>query len=480
MLLSREYVNKVNRPERILQFGEGNFLRAFADWMIHKINQETSFDGQIVVVQPIENGLIELLNEQDGLYTLYLNGIKNGECMKEHVCIESISRGINPYIDHGEFLKTAESDHMRFVLSNTTEAGIYYEKDDLLTDAPQKSYPGKLTAWLYHRYQYFQGDSNRGMVIIPCELINKNADKLKEIILKHAINWNLEEGFIKWLNEANTFCNSLVDRIVPGYPRDHIDEVNKELGYEDKLVVEGEPFHLWVIEASEGLEIELPLNQIDLQVLFVKDLTPYRTRKVRILNGAHTSMVPVGYLYGLRTVRESVEDKVVGKYIHDTMFEEIIPTLTLPQDELEAFANDVIERFKNPFIKHYLMSISLNSMSKFKTRVLPSLLTYYEKKQKLPKGLVLALATYICFYKGEYKGEKIELKDEKWVLDFYKKLWKNEPIIKENYQNKIVHVLNNEKLWGMKLSKIDGLEDLLVNYVQIINEKGIQEIVGSL
>ncbi|QUI23370.1 tagaturonate reductase [Vallitalea pronyensis] len=480
MRLSSKHINRIKRPERILQFGEGNFLRAFTDWMIHKINQEALFNGHIVVVQPIEKGLIDILNEQDGLYTLYLKGIQNGQCIQEHLCIDAISRAINPYGDYDAFLKTATLEEMRFVISNTTEAGIYYEEADQLTDTPQKSYPGKLTAWLYHRYQYFQGDCSKGMVIIPCELIDKNAEKLKKIIMKLAAQWQLEYGFMDWLEKANTFCNSLVDRIVPGYPRERIDEINIKLGYEDKLVVEGEPFHLWVIEAPEELERELPLNRTDLQVLFVKDLTPYRTRKVRILNGAHTSMVPIGYLYGLRTVRACVEDQVIGQYVRNTIFEEIIPTLTLPYEALEAFANDVMERFKNPYIQHYLMGISLNAMSKYKTRVLPSLITYYQQKHELPKRLVMALAAYICFYKGKYANETIELQDEQWVLDFYSEQWKKEPTTIEDYKNMVVQILNNEKLWGRKLSEIDGLEDLLAHYVQIIYEKGIHEIVDNL
>lgn len=471
MQLSAKTFERNQYTERVLQFGEGNFLRAFADWMIHKMNKEANFDSSVVVVQPIENGLIDKLNEQDGLYTLYLQGIKDGEAISEYEVIQSISRGINPYSDFNNYLETSKNPDMRFVISNTTEAGIYFEETDEFYAKPQKSYPGKLTRWLYERYEAFEGAKDKGMIIIPCELIDRNGDKLKDIITRMADQWGLDEGFKNWINEANVFCNTLVDRIVPGYPRDRMETITKELGYEDQLVVEGEQFHLWVIEAPAWVEEEFPARQLGFNVLFVDDMTPYRTRKVRILNGAHTSMVPVSYLYGLRTVRETVEDDVMGQFVREAVFNEIIPTLSLSKDELESFAADVIDRFRNPYIKHYLISIALNSNSKYCTRVLPSVLKYKELNGELPNKLTFALAALIRLYKGEYNGEAISLKDDPKLINLYQELWKKEQV---DYEAIVSKVLQLEDLWGQNLSKVEGMTEKVSGYLELIDQRGME------
>ncbi|PSM57348.1 tagaturonate reductase, partial [Clostridium diolis] len=406
MKLNKEsYKEFKTYPEKVLQFGEGNFLRAFVDWQIDKMNDEADFNGSVVVVQPLENGLVDMLNDQDCLYTLYLQGVQNGQASKTHKVINSISRGINPYRDYNEYLKVAENPDLRFIVSNTTEAGIAFDENDTLNGGCQKSYPGKLTAFLYHRFNAFNGDDSKGFIIIPCELIDRNGEKLKEIVLKYAEVWNLGQDFIDWINNANTFCCSLVDRIVPGYPRDTIDEVREELGYDDNLVDVGEIFHLWVIEGPQSIKDELPIEKAGLNVKVVDDMTPYRTRKVRILNGPHTAMVPVAYLYGLETVGEAVDHEVIGRYVHDVIYDEIIETLDLPHEELVEFADAIIERFQNPYVKHYLMSIALNSLSKYKTRDLPSLTEYLKRKGTLPKKLVFSLASLIEFYKGKRGDE---------------------------------------------------------------------------
>ena len=461
-------------PEKILQFGEGNFLRAFVDWKIDKLNKELDFNSGVVVVQPIDKGLVDILNQQDGLYTLYLNGIKDGRAVSEHTVINSITRGINAYTDYDEYLEIAENPELRFVISNTTEAGITFDERDRLEDRPQKSFPGKLTALLYHRYKTFNGDKEKGLILIPCELIDRNGDILKETVLKFVELWNLEADFKEWILEANIFCNSLVDRIVPGYPRERIQEIHKELGYEDNLVVEAEHFHLWVIEGPAEVQKEFPADEIGLNVLFVQDMAPYRTRKVRILNGAHTSMVPVAYLYGIDTVREAVEDDVIGKFVKETIFDEIIPTLDLPQEELESFANAVLDRFKNPFIRHELISISLNSMSKFETRVLPSILEYKNRKNELPAKLTFSLAALIAFYKGKRNGEGIPLSDDADILELYDKLWKGYNDT-ENYLEYIVTtILANEKVWKMNLNEISGLTEAVTKYLFIIEKQGMK------
>lgn len=468
--LNRSTVNANKYTERIIQFGEGNFLRAFANWMIHEMNKQAGFDAGVVVVQPIEQGLIKLLNQQDGLYTLYLNGIKDGKAISEHDIIDCIQRGIDPYENHADYMANAENPDLRFVISNTTEAGIAYNAKDKLDDAPQSSYPGKLTALLYKRFQTFGGASDKGMIIIPCELIDKNGDNLKRIILQYADDWNLGDAFIEWIRKDNIFCNTLVDRIVPGYPRDKMDTITQELGYKDNLVVEGEQFHLWVIEAPKSVKEEIPAEACGLNIVFTDNMEPYRTRKVRILNGAHTSLVPVGYLYGIDKVRESLEDKIVGGFLKDVIFKEICPTLDLSKEELEQFSNDVLDRFRNPFLEHALMSISLNSTSKFKTRVLPSILEYIKRKHALPKGLLFSLASLIAFYKGDRSGTPIALKDNQDVLDFFKTVWSSTTNTLEICQI----VLSNTELWGVDLTQYEGLQKEVTTYLNEIVNRGMK------
>lgn len=454
--------------ERIIQFGEGNFLRAFANWMIHEMNKKAAFDAGVVAVQPIDQGLIQMLNDQDGLYTLYLNGIKNGKAISEHEIIDCIQRGINPYTNHADYMANAENPDLRFVISNTTEAGISYNANDQLEDAPQLSFPGKLTALLYKRFQFFGGASDKGMIVIPCELIDKNGDNLKKIVLQYAEDWQLGEDFVNWIHEDNIFCNTLVDRIVPGYPRAKIDTITEELGYKDNLVVEGEQFHLWVIEAPATVKEEIPAEACGLNIVFTDNMEPYRTRKVRILNGAHTSLVPVGYLYGIDKVRESIEDPVVGKFLQDVVFNEICPTLDLPDEELNQFANDVLDRFRNPFLEHALMSISLNSTSKFKTRVLPSILEYIKRKNALPKGLLFSLAALIAFYKGDRNGDAYTIKDDQAALDFFAKQWATNDI-----PAIVKATLSNTDFWEVDLTIFEGLEAEVSLYLNDIINNGM-------
>ena len=479
-LNKQNYKDYQKYPEKVVQFGEGNFLRAFVDWQIEIMNKLVGFNGSVVVIQPIENGLVNMLNEQDGLYTLYLQGIKEGKALKEHSVINSISRGLNPYAQYEEYLKVAENPELRFVISNTTESGIAFDETDQLSDAPQKSYPGKLTAFLYHRFETFHGEKDKGLIIIPCELIDRNGEKLKEIIVKYAELWNLGEGFLTWLNETNTFCCSLVDRIVTGFPRDNIKEITEELGYEDNLINVGEQFHLWVIEGPDWIKNEFPAEKAGLNVRFVNDMTPYRTRKVRILNGAHTSLVPVAYLYGLDTVGESLENEVIGQYIKDVMYDEIIPTLDLPEEELKYFAGAVLERFANPFVQHYLMSISLNSMSKFETRVLPTLLEYVNRNGQLPRKIVFSLAALIEFYKGKRGEEIIKLADDADILELYSEAWKNCDGSDAALEKLVSTILSYEKNWKMNLNNVSGLAVAVTDNLQTIERLGMRQAVKKV
>lgn len=481
MKLNREsYKNHKSYPVKVIQFGEGNFLRAFVDWQIDKMNKEADFNGSVAVVQPLEGGLIHMLNEQDCLYTLYLQGIQNGKATKTHTVIDCIDRAVDPYKDYNKYLELAEIPSVRFIISNTTEAGIVFENDDKLEGGCQKGYPSKLTALLYHRFKTFNGALDKGLNIIPCELIDRNGEKLKEIVLKYAEIWNLGDEFITWINTANTFFCSLVDRIVPGYPRDTIEEVRAELGYDDNLVDVGEVFHLWVIEGPQCLKEELPIEKAGLNVKVVDDMTPYRTRKVRILNGTHTAMVPVAYLYGLETVGETVDHEIMGQYVRKLIFDEIVPTLDLPHDELVEFGNDIIERFQNPYVKHYLMSIALNSMSKYKTRDLTSLTEYLKRKGELPRKLVFSLAALIEFYKGKRGNEDIKLADDEHILELYKNLWSECDGSESGLKTLVTKVLAYDRNWGMDLNEIEGLTQAVTDNLILIEKAGMKEAVKSV
>lgn len=445
-------VNAV-RPIKVIQFGEGNFLRGFADWMIDVLNERTNFNGDVQIVQPLSQGLGAQLNEQGGLYHVMLNGIRHGKPVTEVRLISCVRGVINPYRDYAKFLEAGENPDLEFIISNTTEAGIVYDEKDKSPDTVPTSFPGKLTALMYRRFEYFKGDPKKGLTLLPCELIDQNGDKLEEAVLRYAIAWGLPSGFSVWIETHNHFCNTLVDRIVPGFPRDTIHEVQARLGFEDNMVVMAEPFHLWVIESGEDLTKKFPASEAGLDVKFVTDQSPYRTRKVRILNGAHTAMVPIAYLRGLRTVSEAVNDPQMRAFLQQVITEEIIPVLNLPKSELKQFADDVLERFQNPFIKHELISIALNSVSKFKVRVLPTILEFKQLTGKLPKILVSSLAGLILFYRGEFRGVSIPLSDSPEVLEFMKEAWRmGDP------RQVVAKVLANGSFWDQDLTLIEGLE----------------------
>jgi tagaturonate reductase len=475
-----EKISKPVYPVRILQFGEGNFLRAFVDWMFDRMNEEVDFRTGVTVIQPIADGLAQKINAQNGLYTLFLNGLRDGKPYSEHRVIRCLDRCIDPYLNFREFLSTAENRDLRFVVSNTTEAGISFNGQDRISDTPPSSFPAKLTLWLYRRYGFFHGDASAGLIFLPCELIENNGDSLKECVLKCSDLWKLEKSFAEWVNNSCAFCNTLVDRIVPGYPKERASELTAKLGYEDSLMTEGELFHLWVIQGPETLREELPFHKCGLNVLFVNDVTPYRTRKVRILNGAHTSLVPAAYLLGVETVRESVEHPLLGAFLRQTLFEEIIPTLDLPKDELTAFADEVVERFKNPFIKHYLMSIALNSISKFQVRVLPSLLEYVKRRARAPENLAFSFAALIAFYKGKRGNDSIPLNDSPENLAFFKALWASHDGSRDSLQRMVTKVLGQTDIWQTDLNEWKGLSLAVGGYLWKIETKGVEATLTQL
>ncbi len=477
-------------PEKILQFGEGNFLRGFVDWMVHAMNEKGLFNGRVVVVQPLGQGLVEVLNRQDGLYTLYLRGIQDGKVVEEKGIISSISRGINIFTQFDEYLTCAENPELRFIISNTTEAGIAYNAKDRPDDMPPASFPGKLTVLLYKRFLHFNGDAAKGLVMMPCELIDRNGDNLKKIVLQLAKEWGMGEAFISWIKDSNYFLNTLVDRIVTGYPSDEAEKITEELGYKDNLLDTAEIFHLWVIEGDKRFSDELPLIHAGLNVVWTDDMTPYRTRKVRILNGAHTMTVLAAYLYGLDTVKECMDDALISTFMKKGIYEEIIPTLDLPEKELIDFANAVGERFRNPFIRHQLLSISLNSTSKFKTRVLPSILEYVSRKGKLPKVLTFSMAALIAFYRGTEIREnslignrpanEYKINDDIPVLEWFAGLWRDCDGSREGSRELVSEVLSKTDIWGADLNDLPGFAPAVADYLYGIAAYGMKEAINEL
>ena len=470
MKLNRENLGLEEKyPIKVLQFGEGNFLRAFVDYTIYELNKKANFNAGVAVVQPIDKGLVDILNEQDGLYTLFTKGIKKGKIIEEQKLIDTIVTSVNHYADFKKYVNLAREESLEFVISNTTEAGIAYLAEDTQYMKPPSSFPAKLTCFLYERYKYFNGDRDKGLTIIPCELINYNSDTLKDIILKYISDWNLENDFKNWVLEHNSFHNTLVDGIAPGYPKDDIKNYNSKLNYSDNLIVSAEAFLLWVIEGGEKLKSKLPFHKTDLDVKIVKDMQPYRTRKVRILNGAHSSMVPFSLLYGNETVKESVDNEFTGKFIKDIVFNEIIDTLDMDRIELNSFANEVFDRFRNPFIVHKLESIALNSVSKFKVRVLPSLLEYIKIHEKLPTNLTFAFACLLRFYKGTWEEKALPVNDDEKIINNFKKIWQSNDI------NAVVNkILSIETYWGQNLTEVDDLVDAITLALKEIEANGIE------
>ncbi|MBQ8676487.1 MAG: tagaturonate reductase [Bacteroidaceae bacterium] len=478
---------KRKAPERIIQFGEGNFLRCFVDWIVEKMNDRTDFNSSVVVVQPIERGMVDWLNGQDCMYHVNLQGRASGEVVNSIDRIDCISRALNPYTQFRAFLALAEQPEMRFVISNTTEAGIAFDPQCRLTDQPAASYPGKLTQLLYHRYQTFDGAADKGLIIMPCELIFLNGHHLKDCISKYIELWRDDlggdyEGFRRWFDECCYVCATLVDRIVPGFPRKEIKEIQQRISYEDNLVVQGEAFHLWVIERAENMTIEqlkaeFPADKAGLNVLIVDSEAPYHERKVTLLNGPHTVLSPVAYLSGIDIVRDAVNDPLIGRFIHRVQFEELMQTLNLPQDELKKFAEDVLERFNNPYVDHQVTSIMLNSLPKYATRDLPGLKTFLSRAGQLPQGLVFGLAAIITYYRGGTRadGAPITPNDSAENMKLVADLWQT-----GDTATVARGVLAAKEVWGEDLNEIDGLTQLLTSDLQLIQTKGMRAAVEEI
>ena len=473
--LNKNTVTKNTYIEKVIQIGEGNFLRAFVEWIIQRTNQKTDFNGSVVAVQPRAGGKIKNLTDQDCLYHVNLQGLdSNGNAVDTVELIDVISRGIDPYKDFNDYLQLAEQPEMRFVVSNTTEAGITFDTSCKFSDKPAASYPGKLVQLLHHRYEYFKGDTSKGFIILPCELIFHNGKQLKKCILQYIDHWNLGADFKNWFEKACPVYSTLVDRIVPGFPKDNADAIKARIGFDDNQLVVGEVYHLWVIEAPESLSAEFPADRAGLNVKFVPSEAPYHERKVTLLNGPHTVLSPVGYLSGLDTVRECCEDALVGRFVDKVMFDELLPTLNLPKDELTKFADDVKNRFKNPYVRHFVTSIMLNSFPKFKTRDLPALKIYLDRKGSLPKCIVLGLAAICTYYKGGFRGsDTITPNDAPEILNLLQSLWST-----GNTAEVAKGVLAAADLiWGEDLNKIPGLTEMLTEFLDKIQKDGMRAAV---
>lgn len=476
--MNKALSGKKERPVKVVQFGEGNFLRGFVDYMIDIANESGKFDGDIVLIKPIEFGSLDMFHEQDCQYTVSLRGIVDGEAKVLNRVITSVADAVDTYSEYDKYMDLAKINTLRFVVSNTTEAGIVFDNTDKFEAAPPKTFPGKLTKFLYERYTHFNGAADKGLVMLPVELIDDNGIMLKKCVMQLIELWGLEEGFKNWVNDACIFTSTLVDRIITGYPKDEVESIWESLGYEDRILVTGEPFALWVIESDKDISKELPLPDAGLPVIFTDNQKPYKQRKVRILNGAHTSFVLASYLAGNDIVLESMQDKDVRSFMEKTIFEEVIPTLTLPEKELKDFAEAVITRFNNPYVKHALLAISLNSVSKWRARCLPSFLGYVEKYGKLPVHLTFSIAALMAFYTGSEirdkalighrNGQEYNVMDDAAVLEFFA------ANSSKDTKEFVTAYLANEDFHGQDLTKIEGLVDAVAGYLDDIKANGMR------
>ena len=476
--LSKQISPTHDRPIRIIQFGEGNFLRAFVDWIVQHMNDNGSFNGNVAVVQPLEFGRVKELADQDGLYTLVLNGIDGGKVVDSHEIINVLSQFNNPYSDYSSFIELAKIDSLRFVVSNSTEAGIVYHDEDFNSGKSPESFPGKVLAMLKSRYDAFDGAADKGLIFFPCELIDDNGSKLREVVLKLANNYKFDPKFIGWLETANRFCNTLVDRIVPGYPRNEAAAYQEAWGYTDNSIVKAEIFHLWVIEADESVSREFPANAAGLNVKFVADHHPYKERKVKILNGAHTCMVPVAYLAGFDTVRESIEDPTIREFVLSFLDNEVLPTIDLPKDEIALFTQSVLERFANPFVRHELMSISLNSMTKYKTRILPSVIQL-DQQGKFASHAWFSLAALIVFYRGKRNEETIDLKDDEVWMSYWKSQWAAIESKKVSVHEVVADFLNKTDHWESSVPAKKEVVEFVSTAVEAILNSSVTEAMTT-
>jgi len=476
--LTAELAPSRQLPVKVLQFGEGNFLRAFVDDMLDIANGQGRFNGSIVLVKPIPFGSLETFHQQDCRYTVLLRGVADGQKVENARLITSVSDAVDAYTEYEKYAAFAKLDTLRFIVSNTTEAGIVLDESDRFELTPPNTYPGKLTKFLFERAEAFGYAPDRGLIILPVELIDDNGIVLERCVKALAQKWALGGRFLRWLDDACVFTSTLVDRIVTGYPQGEAEAIWEKLGYEDRLLDTAEPFGLWVIESKKDISGELPLPECGLPVLFTDNQKPYKQRKVRILNGAHTSFVPAAFLCGHNIVLEAMADPMIKAFMQHTLYDEVIPTLDLPKDDLMTFAQAVTGRFENPFIRHELLSICLNSVSKWRARCMPSLLRYHELTGKLPERLTFSLAALMALYQGgtlakgsltcTRDGKPYTLRDDPAVLAFFAG-HSNQPVAEQTRL-----FLSNADFFGQDLTQIPGLTQAVTDALTEIKQKGMR------
>lgn len=473
--LHRNSFEQAPYPEKVVQFGEGNFLRAFIDWQFDLLNEKTDLNAGITIVRPIDSGHPKL-DTQGGIYTAVIRGInEHGEPVSEPRVIRSVNRELLAYGEYDEVLKVAENPHLEWVVSNTTEAGIVFNENDTVEAFPPVSFPAKLTQFLHRRFIAFDGAMDKGLILLPCELIDDNGEKLKELVVRYAELWQLGAEFTEWVTSANTFCSTLVDRIVTGHPKEEKQALESSLGYRDSFMVAAEYYYLFVIQGPTWLRDKLNLEHCPLNIQVVDNIKPYKERKVGILNGAHTAMVPVAYLSGLETVGQAMEDSDVLSFLESLLDEEVIPSLNMDENALRSFKNSVLDRFRNPYIQHYLLSIALNSMTKFKTRLLPQLMSYTQTHGTAPERLSFSLAALYCFYLGRRGEESIPLSDDPHLLEPFI-AWR----LSNNHTDNVTQFLSMEHHWGHDLTRLPNLQHLVSTYVKRIQTLGIKEALKQL
>ena len=485
------YLLPKDAPEKVLQFGEGNFLRAFVDRFFDMGNEATGWNGKVVMVQPISGafGFADGINAQDDLYTVLVRGKENGNTVDESRVISACSRCLNPYRedDYRAMMEVAVSDDLEIVVSNTTEAGIAYDPSCKADDMPPASFPAKLAQVLHARW----AAGKQGVIVLACELIDHNGEELLRIMNQYVSDWGWEDEFSQWMANDCTVCTTLVDTIVPGRIRDASEAaaVAERLGYEDPFLAVREPFQMWGIQSDESLAEKLPFVKAGLPGVFVTpDVTPYKKRKVRILNGAHTAFVPGSWVAGFDIVRDCMHDETIRGFMNTMLYDEVIPTLAadLDVEDCKAFAAAVENRFDNPFIDHALLSICLNSTAKWRARDLPTLKDYVAETGTLPKCLATSLATLISFYTQELvsrEGDGLHLRrsdgteytaqDDAFVLDFYAAHAGADDA-------QLVHdVLTNEQMWGEDLTQIAGLEEFVVSALAVVRAEGAKQAFAN-
>jgi tagaturonate reductase len=482
MILSKSNLSKINTPglalpaeemlelpEKVLQFGTGVLLRGLPDYYIDKANRQGLFNGRVVVVKSTDTGSAAEFDRQDSLYTLHLKGIDNGKEVNEQMICSAISRVLTAGTDWGKILEVAKSPDLKVVISNTTEVGIQLVQDDI-RKYPPVSFPGKLLAVLYERYKAFNGSKGSGLVIVPTELIVDNGKKLESIVLELAHLNKLEPAFVDWLKENNHFCNSLVDRIVPGAPNPALaDEMNAESGYQDSLRIIAEVYSLWAIEGDEHIKEVLSFASADKGVLIVPDIEMFRELKLRLLNGTHTISCGIAYLSGFRTVKEAMDNADFAKLVTQLMIDEVLPALpyNIDVDTATDFANRVLDRFRNPFVEHQWISISAQYSSKMKMRVVPIIINYYKTQRQPPKYLSMGFAAFLRFLKsekqpdgkflGNYNSRDYVITDSQ--AEIFSNAWNNY----SNIHEMVNALLGQKELWGFDLNHLPGFRNAVLN-----------------